>query len=270
MEGNAKKKQARIIPTPISMTFRVFGMHPCTYDPSTQHYSVRWCSTPVIHTILNLVWFSLLLITSCFGMARLFSYPDFLKDSGSDEMQLLGVLIIVGCLLNAWVNVLSRLILWRPFCDFFNKWRDLASTTDLNPYRHVGIILSVYIAFLICFLGVIGTVVMLGSSSLFLATVDLLARVLLMVREEWLVGTRGQVRVKGHEQKYEAVRYMLVRYEGVLAALRPSPLPARCCMPWWAWWSSRCTWSTSWHSSSSSPLATSSKTRWRLGAHTCH
>lgn len=201
MEENTKKKQARVIPTPVSMTFRIFGMHPCTYNPSTQHYFVRWCSPPVMHTVLNLVWFSLLLITSSVGMGRLFLYPQFVKDSESDEMQLLGVLIIVGCLFNAWVNVLSRLILWRPFCDFFNKWRDLASSTDLNPFRHVGLILSVYIAFLICFLGVVGAVCMLGSSHLFLATVDLLARVLLLVTEEWLVGAKGQVRAEGHEYR---------------------------------------------------------------------
>lgn len=201
MEENTKKKQARVIPTPVSMTFRIFGMHPCTYNPSTQHYFVQWCSPPVMHTVLNLVWFSLLLITSCVGMGRLFLYPQFVKDSESDEMQLLGVLIIVGCLFNAWVNVLSRLILWRPFCDFFNKWRDLASSTDLNPFRHVGLILSVYIAFLICFLGVVGAVCMLGSSHLFLATVDLLARVLLLVTEEWLVGAKGQVRAEGHEYR---------------------------------------------------------------------
>lgn len=201
-----KKKHARPMPTPVSITFRVFGMHPCTYDPSTQQYSMRWCSLSVIHTILNLVWFSLLLITSCLGIARLFSYPDFLKDSGSDEMQLLGVLIIVGCLCNAWVNVLARLILWKSFCDFFNKWKDIATNTDLNPFRNVGIMLSVYLSFLICFLCVVGAVCMLGSSDLFLATVDLLARVLLLAKGDWLMGTKAQVSGKDHEHKFACER----------------------------------------------------------------
>lgn len=113
-------------------------------------------------------------------------------------MQLLAVLIIVGCLFNAWVNVFARLVFWRPFCDFFNRWMEIASTTDLNPFKCIDIILFVYIASLIAFLGSVAAISMSTSSDLFLGAVDLLARVLLLANEKLLNEDtwKPQVRLK--------------------------------------------------------------------------
>lgn len=179
---HVRRNQSLLLPRIISCTFRLFGMHPCTFDRTTHQYTMRWCSPSAWYSLVLLAWLSLLLVTSLVGMVRLFL--NFPKGSGTDEMQLLAVLIIVGCLLNAWVNVLCRLLQWRSFCDFINRWMHIASTTDLHPFRRSDIMLFVYVASLIVFLGSVAGMSMSTSSSLFLGAVDLLARVLLLMEDK--------------------------------------------------------------------------------------
>ena len=156
---------------------------------------MRWCSLSAIHALVLVVWLSLLLITSSIGMANLFSF-NFHKGSGAEEMQLLAVLIIVGCLFNAWVNTLSRVVLWRSYCDFTNRWMEIATTTDLNPFKSIDIILFIYIASLVVFLGAVSAMSMSITSDMFIGSVNLLARVLLLADEKGLDEDTWKVQVR--------------------------------------------------------------------------
>ncbi|XP_045116719.1 uncharacterized protein LOC123507672 [Portunus trituberculatus] len=180
---HVRRKQSLMLPRIISCTYRVFGMHPCTFDRTTHQYTMRWCSPSAWYSLVLLAWLSLLLVMSLVGMVRLFS-SDFHSGSRADEMQLMAMLIIVGCLLNAWMNMLCRLLHWRSFCDFINRWMHIASTTDLHPFRRSDIMLFVYVASLIAFLGSITAMSMSTSSDLFLGAVDVLARVLLLTEDK--------------------------------------------------------------------------------------
>lgn len=191
-----RKEHSCMLPRCVSFTYRVFGMHPCTIDTTTQRYMMRWCSPSAIHCVLLLLWLSILLITSSVGMARLFS-SNFHKGSGANEMELLAVLIIVGCIFNAWVNVFARLVQWRSFCTFFNGWMEIYSTTDLNPFKSIDIVLFSYIAALLVFLGAVVAMAMSTSSDLLLGTVELLAHVLLLAEEKFKDEDSWKMQVRG-------------------------------------------------------------------------
>ncbi|MPC15449.1 hypothetical protein E2C01_008241 [Portunus trituberculatus] len=203
---HVRRKQSLMLPRIISCTYRVFGMHPCTFDRTTHQYTMRWCSPSAWYSLVLLAWLSLLLVMSLVGMVRLFS-SDFHSGSRADEMQLMAMLIIVGCLLNAWMNMLCRLLHWRSFCDFINRWMHIASTTDLHPFRRSDIMLFVYVASLIAFLGSITAMSMSTSSDLFLGAVDVLARVLLLTEDKAPDNTswKTQVRRGGETSEGRAI-----------------------------------------------------------------
>ncbi|XP_045618629.1 uncharacterized protein [Procambarus clarkii] len=172
----------------IRVTLRGLGMVPYRYSCASRRYELRWRSWRGAHTLAVLVWLSGLVVSTCVGLATVFlqAQPVRATASGSHEVQLMGMAIIVGCLLNAWVEVLNLVMLGQPLCAFLNQWQQLAARTTLDPTRGLRLASCVYAIFLYAFVVAVLVVAVLGPPAMLMDIVDLLAQVLFLVDPRWL------------------------------------------------------------------------------------
>ncbi|XP_042223625.1 uncharacterized protein LOC121867673 [Homarus americanus] len=171
----------------IRLTLRLLGIVPYTYSRTLQEYVLAWRSVAALHTLLVFAWLTALLITTSVGLVRMFLRSQFLdKSSESHETELLGVVIIVGCLLNAWVEVLNVVLYGHPICKFLNQWKVLVAETSLDPTKGLRVSSIVHALFLYAFVIAVLVVAVIGPPDKLMDIVDLLAQVLFMVSPEWL------------------------------------------------------------------------------------
>lgn len=176
----------------IRLTLRILGLVPFSYVKGA--YQLRWLSLAAVHTILVMLWFTALVITTAVGISRLFN-SDFFSDSQNHTMELMGVGIIASCLLNAWVDAINILYYGRLFCDFMNSWHRLAKDTGLNPT--VGLRRSSCIHSFFLFAFVVAMVIssVIGPPAMLLQIIKRLAQVILLIPEDWLEENTPTVKV---------------------------------------------------------------------------
>ncbi|KAK8723829.1 hypothetical protein OTU49_011564 [Cherax quadricarinatus] len=170
----------------IRITLSLLGIVPYSYNSDTHRYVLNWRSWAGLHTIGVFLWLCALLVSTSVGIVRVFVQSQFLQESGNHELELMGVVIIVGCLLNAWVEVINVIILGRSLCNFLNLWQMFSARTSLDPTRRLRFASCVYAIFLYAFVFAVLVVAVLGPSDMLMGIVDLLTQVLFLVSPQWL------------------------------------------------------------------------------------
>ncbi|XP_066948371.1 LOW QUALITY PROTEIN: uncharacterized protein Orco [Macrobrachium rosenbergii] len=167
------------------ITLRVMGTIPMKYNKETGNYEFRWLTFSAMHTCVIFAWFNILLVTTGIGLGRLFTECDFLGKSTSHEIELLTVIIIVGCLLNAWVEVFYLLYHRNSFCSYLGEWQAIARRTGLNPAKGLRRSTSILAIFLYTFIVLVLIASAFGGDTL-VGVEDALAKVFLLIPEDWL------------------------------------------------------------------------------------
>ncbi|KAK7067040.1 hypothetical protein SK128_007179 [Halocaridina rubra] len=198
----------------IRITLMIVGIVLYTFNESKNEFEFRWCSVAAIHTLITYAWLNALMVTTSIGLARLFLYPIPSPTSGSHEMELMAVIIIVGCLFNAWVEVFNLFCNRHTFCKFINNLDSLHKKTGFDlakGLRKSSFILMIFLgAFILAMLvaGVFGGQSMQGI-------VDALTRVLFLVPQEYLNQETAAVKVV-HVVMGIVIGHLFVIYKGSL------------------------------------------------------
>lgn len=163
----------------------ILGLNPFTYSPALRCYTFQWCSLGAVYTLFTLTWLSTLIVTSFIGLLSLLSASSH-HTTGVSDLQIMGVAIVFGCLFNAWLNVLTTLLRARQYCNLYNGWLELISSTGLHPHKGIKLASHIYAAFLLVFVTSVLAMGVAGPPDLLLAIVDLLTKVLLLIDTDQL------------------------------------------------------------------------------------
>ncbi|XP_068210583.1 uncharacterized protein [Palaemon carinicauda] len=169
------------------ITLKVMGTIPMNYNEESGQYEFRWLTFSAMHTCIIFVWFSILVVTTSIGLGRLLTECDFLGESHSHEIELLTVIIIVGCLMNAWVEVFYLLYNRNRFCTYLGQWQDIAQRTGLNPTKGLRRSTTILAIFLYTFIVLVLIASAFGGDTLG-GVENALAKVFLLIPEEWFTG----------------------------------------------------------------------------------
>lgn len=171
----------------IAIRFSLFilGLNPYTYCSALKCYTFRWWSLGAVYTVFTLAWLTGLIVTSFIGLANLL-FASTHQNAKVSDLQVMGVVIVFGCLFNAWLNVLTTLSRAHRYCELYNGWLELASSTSLRPHKGIRVASHIYAVFLLVFVICVLAMGVAGPPDLLLAIVDLLTKVLFLVDEDWL------------------------------------------------------------------------------------
>ncbi|XP_071535837.1 uncharacterized protein [Panulirus ornatus] len=219
-DGEVAKRKVKALNRSLRLalgSLQVLGSMPYSFDKTRGEYCLSWTSFSGLHMLATATWFTFLFSTTTYGLlTRLLFPPDGgcfsyaieddaaallstdrnkstdahgsidLDKQSTYQTQLMGGVIIFGCLFNAWVEVLNGIRMGRRTCRLINTWLSWVATTGTEVtagLRHfsVGVPIFVY-----SFLGALFFIVIFSSPRMVVQTGEALAQVMFLLPEQWL------------------------------------------------------------------------------------
>lgn len=208
-EGEVAKRKVKALNRSLRLalgSLQLLGSMPYSFDKARGEYRLSWKSFSGLHMLATSTWLTLLFAITTYGLFARFLYLPGAKSSphvvavnanvnnsppvnvdvdeqSTYQTKLMGVVIIYGCLFNAWVEVLNGVRMGRRTCRLVNTWLTWVATTGTEAtagLRHfsVGVPIFVY-----SFLGALFFIVIFCSPRMVVQTGEALAQVMFLLPE---------------------------------------------------------------------------------------
>lgn len=173
---------------PIQWLTQVLSLVPYRYNKEKKQYELSWCTWAAWRTVFTAVYLTVLVAASVTGMVMLISRGGTAAmgvDENSAAISLAGVILVMQCLLNAWVQLLCTLGTARRMCRLANSWCSIAANTTLNITRRMKLVILRQLTFLAVFWSVIITLTLLEYPVMLLDILDALGHNMFLLPSTW-------------------------------------------------------------------------------------
>ena len=202
---NDKKDYRVLLKTlgPLKILMVLCGVIPYSYKIASNRYFFKWKSTRAIHSIIVETWFLAQIITSLIGLFTFdFTYSNYPSLESLDEEQkdyirfrhhnltieYMIVMIIIGCLINASIQLFSFILHAKTICQYMNIMQDYAFRCGDQPNSKIRALTLIY-AFLICGFAIcLFTTMVSGFPLVIITAFDFLSEILFLIPFKTFIG----------------------------------------------------------------------------------
>lgn len=176
---------------PLHFVLGVAGLWPYRYDQAASRYRLSWRSAQGVHTLLTFGYISILLVTTVIGVIRLVvaqqtDAADLAADPQARTIKIVGVVMVVGYLINAWVQLLNTISAGRRLCRLLNEWNQFHASSLIDPTKGLYVKSCVKVVYMVTFMIVMLVLTVVGKPEFLLDVLDGLAEHIFLVPSTWL------------------------------------------------------------------------------------
>ena len=206
-----KKRRKHNILVPHYKVFRIIllllGFVPNIYDKKKRKFIVKWRSFTGIHCILTAIWITTVSVTTCLGLYTISeAHPNsekfppetrnyFEQRKKTAVIEHMGVIIVIGCVINAWIQIFSMIWYSQKICTLMNLWHDFAIKHAIDPTPGVKKATHIHAGVIFLFMVWVVATIFVGRPKIIVYVFDCLAHVILMVPVNWLITSRVTIMV---------------------------------------------------------------------------
>ena len=181
-------QQFRTTMRPLWQLLQVLGMVPFRFCQHNGQYELSWCSWAAWRTILTTVYVTTLLAVSVTGLVIVLSSGGSNNLDPDEEIvaiKLAGIILIMQCLINTWIQFLCVMGTVRRLCSLMNSWCLLAADCVLDITKGVKLVLLRQLSFLFLFWSVSITLTLLTYPGVYISILDALGQTMLLLPKDW-------------------------------------------------------------------------------------
>lgn len=181
---------------PMRWLLQVLSLVPYRYNEKNGQYEFSWCSVAAWRTIFTAIYVTVIVAASIIGLVMM-----FIRDEYPTSVSLAGVILIMQCLLNAWVQLLCTLGTARRQCRLMNSWCFIAADSALNITKGMKLVIIRQLSFLAIFWSVSLSLTLFSYPEMIMEILDVLGHnILLLPRSLTLLpAPLPLVRTPGHD-----------------------------------------------------------------------
>lgn len=177
---------------PLHFVLGLAGLWPYWCDKATSEYKLSWLSAQGVHTMLTFSYISVLLVTTAFGVVRLVvlqqtDAAEAPADPKKQTIKIIGVVMVVGYLINAWVQLLNTISAGRRLCRLLNRWNQFHGATFIDPTKGLYVKSCMKVVYMAAFIVTMLVLTVIGVPEFLLDVLDGLAEHIFLVPSAWLI-----------------------------------------------------------------------------------
>ncbi|XP_047472180.1 uncharacterized protein LOC125027261 [Penaeus chinensis] len=177
---------------PLHFVLGLAGLWPYWYDKAASEYKLLWLSAQGAHTMLTFGYISVLLLTTAFGVFRMVllqqtDAADPPADPKKQSIKITGVVMVVGYLINAWVQLLNTILAGRRLCRLLNRWNKFHVATFIDPTKGLYVKSCVKVVYMVAFMITMLVLTVVEVPEFLLDVLDGLAEHIFLVPSAWLI-----------------------------------------------------------------------------------
>lgn len=172
---------------------RVLGVVPYTYDDVAKEYQLSWRRIPGLLTLLTALYMTILFVTAAVGIVRMFFFRAEVQSSPHDDADFgtkaMGAVVLFGCLVNAWAELLNAVYAGRRLVRLLNSWNVLVAQTGLDPTEGLRTPARVQVGFLFFFSLAMIVMTATGKPAVVTHVIDGVGEAFFMIPPQWLTSS---------------------------------------------------------------------------------
>lgn len=170
---------------------RVLGIVPYTYVESAGEYQLSWRRTPGLQTLMTASYMTALFVTAAVGVVRMFFFRAHVQPSLHDNedfgTKAMGAVVLYGCLVNAWAELLNAVYAGRRLVRLLNSWNALVARTGLDPTEGLRTPARMQVGFLVLFSIAMVVMTAVGRPVVVTHVIDGVGEAFFMIPPQWLI-----------------------------------------------------------------------------------
>lgn len=173
---------------PMWWLVEVLSLVPYRYNRKKDQYQFSWCSMAVCRTIFTAFYVTVIVATSVIGLVTLVTRGEKSATGGDENptvVSLAGVILVMQCLVNAWVQLLCILRTVRRQCQLMNSWYYTAGNSALDITKGMKFVIIRQLSFLVIFWSVSLSLTLLGYPEMMMDILDVLAQNMFLLPRSW-------------------------------------------------------------------------------------
>lgn len=155
---------------------QAFSLVPFLYNEKSGQYEFSWCSVAAWRTILTAIYVTVIVGASIIGLVMMFIREDY-----PTAVSLAGVILIMQCLLNSWVQLLCILGTARRQCQLMNSWYFIAADNAFDITKGMKLVIIRQLSFLATFWFVSLSMTLFGYPKMMMDILDVLSQNMLLL-----------------------------------------------------------------------------------------
>ncbi|XP_068222921.1 uncharacterized protein [Palaemon carinicauda] len=174
--------------SPLHTFLSVAGIGPQTFNGALGIFEVSWRSLPAILTIFNCIYITgLMTVTALCIIFAFIGEENPKEDARVESIKLIGVVIMCGYQLNAWVQVINALFASESVCRLLNTWDELGTSMGIDPTKGVHLKASMQVGFMILFIIAMLVATAVGKPTFVLYVLDAVSVDMYLIPSDWML-----------------------------------------------------------------------------------